>query len=68
MAPTSCYRGTFRADDGEEVMRGSAIRVGSLMERLREQGPQVAVWIIDACRDNPYTRAAARAVSAARVD
>ena len=43
-----------RPDDGEELMRGSAIRVGSLMERLREQNPQVAVWIIDACRDSPY--------------
>jgi formylglycine-generating enzyme required for sulfatase activity len=43
-----------RPDDGEEVMRGSAIRVASLMERLGEQNPQVAIWIIDACRDNPY--------------
>src|SRR5436305_5979111 len=43
-----------RPDDGEELMRGNAIRVSSLMERLREQNPQVAVWIIDACRDSPY--------------
>lgn len=43
-----------RPDDGEELMRGTAIRVSALMERLREQNPQVAVWIIDACRDSPY--------------
>ncbi|WP_163150195.1 SUMF1/EgtB/PvdO family nonheme iron enzyme [Bradyrhizobium uaiense] len=43
-----------RPDDGEELMRGNAIRVGSLMERLREQNPQVAIWIIDACRDSPF--------------
>jgi formylglycine-generating enzyme required for sulfatase activity/uncharacterized caspase-like protein len=43
-----------RPDDGEEVMRGSAIRVGQLMDRLRDQNPQVSVWIIDACRDSPY--------------
>jgi uncharacterized caspase-like protein len=39
-----------RPDDGEEVMRGSAIPVSSLMDRLRDQNPQVSVWIIDACR------------------
>ena len=55
-----------RPDDGEEVMRGSAIRVGSLMERLREQGPQVAVWIIDACRDNPYAGRGTRSVGSTR--
>jgi formylglycine-generating enzyme required for sulfatase activity/uncharacterized caspase-like protein len=43
-----------RPDEGEELMRGQAIRVNALMERLREQNPQVAVWIIDACRDSPY--------------
>ncbi|MEA2919916.1 MAG: hypothetical protein QOJ15_11997, partial [Bradyrhizobium sp.] len=43
-----------RPDDGEEVMRGSAIPVSSLMDRLRDQNPQVSVWIIDACRDSPY--------------
>jgi formylglycine-generating enzyme required for sulfatase activity len=43
-----------KAEDGEEVLRGSAIRVSSLMERLREQNPQVSLWIIDACRDSPY--------------
>ncbi|MBV8837500.1 MAG: caspase family protein, partial [Alphaproteobacteria bacterium] len=43
-----------RPDDGEEMMRGNAIAVSSLMDRLRQQNPQVAVWIIDACRDSPY--------------
>jgi formylglycine-generating enzyme required for sulfatase activity len=43
-----------RPDDGEEVMRGSALRIGALMDRLRDQNPQVSVWIVDACRDSPY--------------
>ena len=48
-----------RPDDGQEVLRESAIRVNSLMERLREQSPQVTIWILDACRDNPYANAKA---------
>jgi formylglycine-generating enzyme required for sulfatase activity len=55
-----------RPDDGEEVMRGSAIRVASLMERLGEQNPQVAIWIIDACRDNPYAGRGTRSIGSTR--
>src|SRR5436309_2624207 len=55
-----------RPDDGEEVMRGSAIRVASLMERLGDQNPQVAIWIIDACRDNPYAGRGTRSIGSTR--
>ena len=58
-----------RPDEGEELMRGQAIRVNSLMERLREQNPQVAVWIIDACRDSPYAGpGVTRSVGSTNVD
>ncbi len=40
--------------DGQEVLKGSAIRIANLMDRLREQQPQVSVYIIDACRNSPY--------------
>jgi formylglycine-generating enzyme required for sulfatase activity len=56
-----------QADDGQEVLRNSAIAVSSLMERLRDQRPQVSVVIIDACRNNPYeARGIRRSVGSVR--
>jgi len=43
-----------QAADGEEVLKNSGIRLQALMERLKEQRPQVSIFIIDACRDSPY--------------
>jgi formylglycine-generating enzyme required for sulfatase activity len=42
------------AADGEEVLKNSALRLQALIERLKEQRAQVSIYIIDACRDNPY--------------
>jgi formylglycine-generating enzyme required for sulfatase activity len=42
------------AGDGEEVLKNSALRLQALMDRLKEQRAQVSIFIIDACRDNPY--------------
>jgi formylglycine-generating enzyme required for sulfatase activity len=42
------------AADGEEVLKNSALRLQALIERLKEQRAQVSIFIIDACRDNPY--------------
>jgi uncharacterized caspase-like protein len=42
------------AADGEEVLKNSGVRLQALMERLKEQRPQVSIFIIDACRDSPY--------------
>ena len=43
-----------QAADGEEVLKNSAVRLQALMDRLKEQRPQVSIFIIDACRDSPY--------------
>jgi formylglycine-generating enzyme required for sulfatase activity len=40
--------------DGEEVLKNSGVRLQALMERLKEQKPQVSIFIIDACRNSPY--------------
>jgi formylglycine-generating enzyme required for sulfatase activity/uncharacterized caspase-like protein len=47
-------RDTPLAADGEEVLKNSALRLQALMDRLKEQRAQVSIFIIDACRDNPY--------------
>jgi formylglycine-generating enzyme required for sulfatase activity len=42
------------AADGEEVLKNSALRLQALIDRLKEQRAQVSIFVIDACRDNPY--------------
>jgi uncharacterized caspase-like protein len=48
--------------DGADVMKSSAIEVSALLDRLKEQQPQVVLSIIDACRDNPYAKRGTRGV------
>ena len=49
-----------QAADGEEVLKNSGFRLQALMDRLKEQRPQVSILIIDACRDNPYANLGGR--------
>jgi formylglycine-generating enzyme required for sulfatase activity/uncharacterized caspase-like protein len=48
------------AADGEEVLKNSGFRLQALMDRLKEQRPQVSILIVDACRDNPYANLGGR--------
>jgi Caspase domain len=43
-------------------MKSSAIEVSALLDRLKEQQPQVVLAIIDACRDNPFSKRGGRGV------
>jgi hypothetical protein len=54
------------ATDGADVLKSSAIDIPALIERLKEQQPQVSLIIIDACRDNPYPKKGTRSVGASR--
>ncbi len=58
-------RDVARASDGEAALRGSALRVGELLDALKEQQPQVSIFIIDACRNNPFA-GGTRAVGGSR--
>ena len=44
-----------RITDGEAALRGSALRVGELLDQMKERQPQVSIVILDACRNNPFT-------------
>jgi uncharacterized caspase-like protein len=54
------------AADGADVLKSSAIDIPALIERLKEQQPQVSLVIIDACRDNPYPKRGLRSVGSSR--
>ena len=49
-------------EDGADVMKSSAIDVSGLLDRLKQQQPQVVLAIIDACRDNPFSSRGTRGV------
>jgi hypothetical protein len=49
-------------NDGADVMKSSAIEVAALLDRLKEQQPQIVLAIIDACRDNPFAKRGTRGV------
>ncbi len=50
----------------EQVMRGSAIAMGELLDQLRERQPRVSLTIIDACRDNPFNDGRGRSIGGTR--
>lgn len=54
------------AADGADVLKSSAIDIPALIERLKEQQPQVSLVIIDACRDNPYPKRGLRSIGSSR--
>jgi uncharacterized caspase-like protein len=41
-------------DEGEQVLTEALIRFGTLMERLRDKNVRVSLFILDACRNNPF--------------
>jgi formylglycine-generating enzyme required for sulfatase activity/uncharacterized caspase-like protein len=43
-----------QAAEGEEVLKNSGMRLQSMIDRLKEQRTQVSIYIVDACRNNPY--------------
>src|SRR5262245_55654841 len=55
-----------QAAEGEEVLKNSGMRLQSMIERLKEQRTQVSIYIIDACRNNPYATPSGRRSLATR--
>lgn len=55
-----------KADSGEDMIEEGSIRFSKLMERLRAKGPRLSLFILDACRDNPFAVAGTKSVGGAR--
>lgn len=54
------------ASGEEEVLKASGLSLGGLLEQMRERKPQVSLYIVDACRDNPFTDSKGRGIGATR--
>ena len=50
----------------DRVLAGASIRFNDLMDDLRERKVRVALFIVDACRDNPFRDGRGRAVGGTR--
>jgi uncharacterized caspase-like protein len=50
----------------DRLLAGASIRFNELMDDLRERKVRVALFIIDACRDNPFRDGTGRSVGGAR--
>jgi formylglycine-generating enzyme required for sulfatase activity len=54
------------ASGEEEVLKASSLALSSFLEQLREKKPQLALHIVDACRDNPFVDARGRSIGTGR--
>jgi uncharacterized caspase-like protein len=54
------------ASGEEEVLKASALSLSSFLEQARERKPQMALYVIDACRDNPFTNSGGRSIGGTR--
>jgi hypothetical protein len=54
------------ASGEEEVLKASGLSLGSVLEQVRERKPQIGLYIIDACRDNPFSDGKGRSIGATR--
>lgn len=46
----------------KEVLKSESLALTSLLERVRKPGPGAAIFVIDACRDNPFANAGTRSI------
>jgi hypothetical protein len=54
------------ASGEEEVLKASALSFSSLLEQVRDRNPRMSLYIIDACRDNPFVDGRGRSIGGTR--
>lgn len=54
------------ASGEEEVLKGSGLSLAALLDQVRDRHPQVGLYILDACRDNPFVDGKGRGIGGTR--
>jgi outer membrane protein assembly factor BamD (BamD/ComL family) len=54
------------ASGEEEVLKASGLSFSDLLEQAREKKPQMMLYVIDACRDNPFANSKGRSIGGTR--
>lgn len=50
----------------EEVLKASGLALSALLDQVRDRRPQVSLYVVDACRDNPFVDAKGRGIGGTR--
>jgi formylglycine-generating enzyme required for sulfatase activity len=50
----------------DEVLKAAALSVTTLLEQVRDKKPQVSLYVLDACRDNPFSEPGGRGLGGTR--
>ena len=54
------------ASGEEEVLKGSGLSLAALLDQVRDRHPQIGLYILDACRDNPFVDGKGRGIGGTR--
>ena len=54
------------ASGEEEVLKAGGLSLGDALDQVRQRKPQVSLYIVDACRDNPFVDAKGRGLGGTR--
>lgn len=50
----------------EEVLKASGLALSDMLDQVSERRPQVSLYIVDACRDNPFVDGKGRSIGGTR--
>jgi uncharacterized caspase-like protein len=56
----------FAGDGEEEVLKGAALKLDTLLDGFRARKPAVSLIVLDACRDNPFVTSRGRSLGGSR--
>jgi hypothetical protein len=54
------------ASGEEELLKASGLSLSSLLDQARERKPQTMLYVVDACRDNPFVNSNGRSIGGSR--
>jgi uncharacterized caspase-like protein len=54
------------ASGEEEVLKASALSLNGFLDQVRGRKPQTMIYMVDACRDNPFTSSTGRSIGRTR--
>ena len=54
------------ASGEEEVLKASGLSLAALLDQVRDRHPQIGLYILDACRDNPFVDGKGRGIGGTR--
>jgi Caspase domain len=54
------------ASGEEELLKASSLSLSDLLEQVRDRQPRMTLFVVDACRDNPFVNSNGRSIGSTR--